>query len=481
MKPLEILLIKAYARVHPAIVGPPLGLLYIASHLAARGRFPYRLRILDLSLNGRNMDGLSAEAIRERLQSMPPPDIVGVSALSVEAGEIDPALRIVKERNPRAKLIVGGPVATSKRAEVFNMIEGLDFAVVNEGEEVFTRLCERIARDEDGFDGLPGLIHRARSGEIVENPPGPPIEDLDGLPFPAWKEIRLADYSAHYVRNMIGVKARKIYAPLFTSRGCPFNCVYCHAIFGRRFRARSPENVIQEMEQLCAMGVGEFQIYDDIFNFDRDRVLEICARIRREKLDIRLSFPNGLRTDLLDREVIDALVDAGAYYMIFAVETASPRLQRFTRKRIDLEKAKEMIEHASRRNIITKSFFMIGFPTETIEEIEETIRFAARSPLTLAVFFTVTPQENTELFEMIKKDFDPGLAHSKADPNYYYSTHSFYQRAYGIDLEVYKRKALRTFYLNPKRMWRIFRLFPNKRDLFKGLYVVHKFLRSLVR
>jgi len=72
MKPIEILLVKAYARVHPAIVGPPLGLLYIASHLAARGRFPYRLRILDLSLNGRNMDGLSADAIRERLRSIPP-------------------------------------------------------------------------------------------------------------------------------------------------------------------------------------------------------------------------------------------------------------------------------------------------------------------------------------------------------------------------------------------------------------------------
>ena len=114
---------------------------------------------------------------------------------------------------------------------------------------------------------------------------------------------------------------------LFTSRGCPFKCIYCHEVQGKKFRARSPENVLKEMHTLKTQwGINDFEVVDDIFNFDRGRMLDILDRIVASKLEPGLHFPNVLRTDMLDEGQIKVLRRAGTFFLCAAVETASPRL-----------------------------------------------------------------------------------------------------------------------------------------------------------
>ena len=119
------------------------------------------------------------------------------------------------------------------------------------------------------------------------------------------------------------------YALLFTSRGCPYRCNYCHNIFGKRFLRQSPERVVKEIELLYeTYGVTEFQIVDDVFNLDKRRLKTIMEEVhRRWPGKIHFTFPNGLRGDILDEEVLDALKLGGTYAMAIAVETATPRLQ----------------------------------------------------------------------------------------------------------------------------------------------------------
>ena len=159
-------------------------------------------------------------------------------------------------------------------------------------------------------------------------------------------------------------KARR-YAYLFTSRGCPYKCSYCHDIFGKKFKAQSVEKVLAEINYLVEThGVTEFHLMDDIFNFDKERLISIMNGVHeRWGNKLHFCFPNGVRADILNEEVLDALARAGTFSMAIAVETVTQRLQRLIKKHLQIDKAFWAIKEATRRGIATKGFFMLGFPT----------------------------------------------------------------------------------------------------------------------
>ena len=182
------------------------------------------------------------------------------------------------------------------------------------------------------------------------------------------------------------------YLSLFSSRGCPCKCTYCHEVFGKRFRAGSPERLVAELEHYVKVfGVTDFEFLDDIFNFDRKRVLEICDLIAKRNLKLRINFPNAVRTDALTEEVLDALVGAGLYHSAFALESGSPRIQKFMRKRLNIDKFLQGVKWATNRGVFAHGFAMLGFPTETEEDMKATLEVACNSRLHTAAFFTVIP------------------------------------------------------------------------------------------
>jgi len=429
----------------------PLGILYIASVLREMGHVP---KLYDLRMEPGGMAGLLASASSFR------PDVVGISSLTVESEQMREVAVRIRARFPDVPILVGGPHATSYPEKVLEIPE-VDIAIVGEGEKTIRELIPFLASGQ-APEPVKGIAYR-HEGKVVIHERQPYIEDLDSLPFPAWDLLNLDAYSAR--RGMSTLDPRP-YMTLFTSRSCPYQCIYCHHVFGKGFRARSPENVIQEMEQLIRQyGIRDFELVDDIFNLDKKRTARICDLIQEKELGVRLAFPNGLRADILTRELIRGLKEAGTVSASFAVETASPRLQKLIRKNLDLEKAREMINYSVELGIITNAFFMLGFPTETREEILSTIRFATRLDLHTAQFFIVTPFRGTDMAKMFEEKY--------RDLNVDYTDYDYNKGAYNLS-EVDKEELFRlqrfanfTFYIHPRRILRILRSYPDKRALIR--------------
>jgi radical SAM superfamily enzyme YgiQ (UPF0313 family) len=248
------------------------------------------------------------------------------------------------------------------------------------------------------------------------------------------------------------------YASVITSRGCPYRCTYCHNIFTKRYRFMDARRVVDELEHVSrTYDVKEFEIYDDIFNFDYERTEAILDEIIARELDLKLCFPNGLRGDRLDENLIVKLKRAGTHYLTLAVESGSPRIQKQIRKHMKLDRLFEAIRISARERILTGGFFMLGFPGETREELEMTVDFAVRSDLHLAFFFMVIPYEGTELGDSVAT---PVSYETLMNGDYHRSSNSLAEVSAAALTRIQAGAYLR-FYGSPRRLYRITRDFPN--------------------
>ncbi|MCP4214101.1 MAG: amino acid adenylation domain-containing protein [bacterium] len=207
---------------------------------------------------------------------------------------------------------------------------------------------------------------------ITVTPARPQIQDFNGLPIP---DRGLVDYQR--IHNNIGCAMVKHTVSIQGSRGCPFNCAYCHKIWPKSHIIRSAENVLEEILYCYNAGARRFTFIDDVFNLDKKNSTRLLKSIIKEKLDVQLFFPNGLRGDLLDHDTIDLMVEAGTVDMALALETASPRIQKLIGKNLNLDKFRKNVEYIAtkHRNVILEMEMMIGFPTETEEEAMMTLDF----------------------------------------------------------------------------------------------------------
>ena len=231
-------------------------------------------------------------------------------------------------------------------------------------------LTQRQVVKHHAYTALQGL--QEKEGELLYTGSRRQIEDLDSLPLPDRSLVNYEKYNRYIGQVMV-----KNIISLQTARGCPFNCSYCSRIWGRKHVFRSAESVYEELELYYNMGVRRFSIFDDIFNVNLENGKRLFQRIVKNRLDIQLFFPNGLRGDLLPRDYIDLLVEAGLAATALALETASPRLQRLINKNLDLEKFARTVEYFCQHypHVILELFSIHGFPTETEEEARLTLDF----------------------------------------------------------------------------------------------------------
>ena len=447
----DILLIKSFM-VTPDNSGitPPMGLMYLAGML--RKKRDWTVSIADSRLFKGDLRRVMAEVRRRN------PDIIGISSITMEAPFMHKLAAEIKKGLPDVTIVAGGPHPSMYPDDTLTD-PNIDYAVIGEGEETFPELLDAIRDGESGdIEKVRGIVRRAGS-EIIHNEPRPYIEELDSLPFPAWDIIDREGYAR--LPSMANVGKRP-YMGLFTSRACPYNCAYCHRIFGKGFRAHSPGYVLDMMEALARdYGINEYEIYDDIFNWDAQRVTEICDGIGARGLDVRMIFPNGLRGDLLTDGLVQKMVDAGTIYVCLAIETASSRLQRMIGKNLNLDKLSAAMNSFARRHIYMVGFFMLGFPTETLEEQKLTVDFALRSPLHGAYFFIVTPFKGSKLYQLGGSDAIKRAGASFADHDYFRGNYNMSNVPDEIFFKL-QRSAFRRFYLHPRRMYRILRDHPRR-------------------
>jgi anaerobic magnesium-protoporphyrin IX monomethyl ester cyclase len=433
---------------------PPLGILYIAAYL--RSKFPLEIKVVNQRLEGCSFETLARMALDFRA------DIIGLSCMTPTAHGLTPIINAIRAEQPEAFIVVGGPHVSAFGPDVLLETKA-DVAIAGEGELSMEMLLEAF-HTGSGFEHIPGLTYRNNTGEIITNPGQTPvIQDLDILPLPAYDLIDVRHY--WYIQSMPPIPRRK-YLSLLSSRGCPYACMWCHNIFGRHFRAHSPERIVEEVVYFKKKyGIDDIEFVDDSFNLDSRRVLEFSKLLLKINGPIKIAFPNALRADLLDEPTIDALVHAGTYFSSFALETGSPRIQELTGKRVNIPKFLDALAYAVSKRIFTNGFLMLGFPTETEAEMEETIRIATESQLHTASFFTVTPFPGTGLYDFAQRYFPEKL--SKIN----YSDMNLCQVRVNMSevsddrLYYYQRKAERTFFRKPNRLYRILRDYPQPHRL----------------
>ncbi|RMF93120.1 MAG: radical SAM protein [Candidatus Schekmanbacteria bacterium] len=384
-KDMKILLVTPISDTHYVV--PPIGLGYLASSLRKNG-FP-EVSILDCIKE--NMD---YEKFREYIKSEVP-DIVGFQIFSCDFSNTLKQIRIVKEENPSACILVGGAHVSTTRERILDDAPDVDFGFWGEAETTLPKLIRKFAGDDSiKYDDIEGLIRKENGRTIVNERVF--IEELDRLEFPAWDLIDPRTYP----ENPQGAFFEKFpIAPISTSRGCPYLCTFCasHTNMGRRVRLRSIENVIKEMELLYnEYSVREFHIIDDVFNLYKDRVLAFCDALKEKRWDISYTFPNGIRLNTLDLEVLTAMKETGAYSFTVGIESGSQRILDHMKKSLSLKEIEEKINLINEAGLTPSGFFIVGYPAETEEDIFKTIEFAKKLKIKRAHFSNFLPLPGTE-------------------------------------------------------------------------------------
>ncbi len=428
----------------------PLGVMSIAA--AARQRGHEDLHILDMKVEG--WTPLQAADALEHLK----PDVVGLSAMTYEAGCLHELARELKRRMPRVKIVAGGPHPSVADADVMADV-AVDFVVRGEGEYTFADLLDGLAAGREDWTECKGLSWRDFAGGVQREPDRAPPDPLDDLPFPAWD---LIDHEKYRKVPRGGViYAHREFATMFSSRACPWRCTYCHNSYGKAFRERSAEHVLAEIDLLVRdHGVKELVFMDDIFNFKPERAKKIARGLIERNYKLKLTFPNGFRGDILDEELVVLLKQAGMYRCMVAVESAVPRIQKVMKKNLKIDKVEKIVDFIARQGVMVHGAFMLGFPGETEEEMEATVQWASRSAFHTAAFFRVIPFKGTELFRQVEHaGFQLPTDWSAYEP---YQTEINLSAVPEDKITALRNGAYRRFYMQPKRLWRIFKLIPNK-------------------
>jgi radical SAM superfamily enzyme YgiQ (UPF0313 family) len=323
------------------------------------------------------------------------PDVIALSFLSTTSypATLSMAHRL-KQTSPDTPVIVGGVFATINAKDILTDSPDIDFVAKGEGEELLPEFLENL--ESPGMVG--GLVWRS-GREIIENPPRPIIENLDQFPYPDRKSLPI-DYIESMPLDVPAVLSLDRFCTMQTSRGCPNQCVYCGipSLADRKWRHRSPEHVLGEMQQLNDEGYRSIYLTDDQFLLNSKRIGAICQGI----IDRKLKFSWGCegRVDSIATDQFPIMARANCNFLAFGVEAGTQKVLDRLKKRQTLEQVGHAVSEAKRYGIETiHGFFLIGSPEETEEEILESFRFAARLKLDTFGFNRLCVYRGTPLWQ----------------------------------------------------------------------------------
>ncbi len=408
----KILLIQppcSISKSYTKEIQPPLGLAYIGAVLEK----DFQVKILDAAVEGWHTEisegrdkiryGLDFNEIKQAIAQYKP-DVVGISCLfSMQAHNAHKVALIVKEVNRNIITIMGGAHPTVLASKVLED-ENIDYVIIGEGEYSTLKLLDHLKEGKD-IHQIGGIGYRSNS-EIIINKKTEFIDNLDDLPFPARHLLNMEKYFSINMPHGVTTR-RRPNTSMITSRGCPAECVFCaiHPIWGKKFRARSAENVIREIKSLKEeYGVQEIQFEDDNLTFNKKRAMEIFDKMISENLDMLWTTPNGVALWAMDEEMLLKMKQAGCYRLCLAIESGDQEvLYKIINKPLDLKKAEHIIGLAHKYGFETDAFFVIGFPGETKEQIKKTFKFAQGLKVSNVLYYIATPYPGTRLYDLCVK------------------------------------------------------------------------------
>ncbi len=413
-------------------VQQPLGIAYLAAVLERQG---HEVRLVDAPAMRYDIEDI----VRE-VKSFAP-DLVGIS---VTTASFTKAVSVAKEVKAQldVTVIAGGPHVTALPHETLQN-SCFDIGVIGEGELTIVELANQLQSGE-GLSNVRGIVYR-ESGMVHRNSERPYIEDLDSVPFPA--RHLLSPLEAY--RPTPSAYKCLPQATMITSRGCPYNCTFCdRSVFGSRYRARSARSVVDEVEMLVEKHhAKEIRFWDDTFNIDAHRVVQICEEIRTRGIDSQWTCLG--RINRMNAEVLNAMAKSGCWQVDYGIESGNQELLDGISKGLTLDMIRTVTEMTRRAGIRMRGFFMLGLPGETEETMRQTIEFAKTLNLSAAVFHITTPFPGTELYKTV---LDSGELDTKTSWDNYsiFSSDASPYVPKGLSHETikhYQTEAYRSFYI----------------------------------
>lgn len=355
------------------------GIGYLCGTLRSRGCD--RIHVIDFN----NRPG----AMERRLGVVGQAAVVGISIKTYTSAVAADIAANIRRMNPGVTLVAGGPHVTLEGAGFLQANPVFDLAVVGDGEQAFSQIVMGVPPET-----IPGVAWR-RQNMVMLNPLDPESHlSLDELPYP--------DYRPFDSLPALGLSAY----PLVTSRGCPYQCTYCSVgrISGRRWRSRSPENVIAEIRHAHRQyAVCNFKIIDDNFTLDVHRAKAICREMIADQLAITWSCPNGIRADRLDRELISLMRQSGCDSISIGIETLSPSVFAGVNKGEKLDDVLAAVRMIKETGLRLEAFFIIGLPGATYAVDMQTIRQARALKLDAYAWSMLVPYPGTAVWQWLKE------------------------------------------------------------------------------
>lgn len=349
----------------PWILGrkhPPLGLAYVAAALEKNG---FQVEVLDNYLLKKPIDQVKLVIQKSN------PEIVGITCGSATYQRCVEVAKAVKEVLPSCKVVVGGWHPSYLPESLLQHPE-IDYAVMGEGERAMVELATHITKGDSAVVTVPGVAYKNKD-KIIKNAPKF-ISNMDEIPFPARHLLPMNLYE----RTIEFLNAKPVDV-MSVTRGCPYQCTFCETkkLWGPTCRAFSPSRVIDEIEHLTSK-YGSKGIYfiGDNFTIHKTRTLEICKLIKQHKIDIE--WVCDTRVDLVSRDLLKAMKDAGCRTIWFGVESGSPRILKKINKNITIQQAEDAFKLCREEGIQIASSFMVGIPGETVKDMNASLKLAKK-------------------------------------------------------------------------------------------------------
>jgi radical SAM superfamily enzyme YgiQ (UPF0313 family) len=439
---LKILLCTATSEDNPAMiraiekvftVSEPLGIAYLASTLKQDG---YDVEVLDSIAEDHNASTFESFLAKKRY------DIIAITTYTPDWHITKKNLLVVKKLQPFSIVVIGGPhvnsmVNAGMGNDLFEDSAFFDIAVYGEGEKTLLDIV-RAVTDKKPIRNISGIMWRDGNGKGCINPRRELIRDINTIPFPALELLPL-----HRYRRTPSSYKRAPVRSILTARGCPYSCIFCdRGAFGPSVRKRSIENVMREVDRLVTkFKTRELRVWDDVFTMDERFVIEFCNEIK--KYDLVWSC-NG-RVSMITPLMLRHMKTAGCWAVDFGIESGNDRILKVINKRFNTKQASEAIKMVKGAGMEVRAFFILGFPEETIETMQDTINFSLSNSIDYATFYLPQAYPGTKLYEAavkemsLEKDFSKYLITGK-EPSYI-------NRDIGLkNLQFFQRKAYRSFY-----------------------------------
>lgn len=363
------------------VTGPPLGLAYLASIARERGHV---VKIIDSLASN-----LSFSDVRNEIKAYDP-ELIGLTPTTSMMPDAYNVADTARSINPDVKIAIGGPHVTFAPDITMTENRSIDYVIRGEGELVFANLLDHLSGKKEVKE-IRGLSYRA-SDKIVNNAPEILIPDVDSIPLPALDLLPMQEYRID----------DKSFGTIMTSRGCPYNCIFCSSSlqFGKQWRGHSVDRVISELRRLVdKYNKKEIEFLDDTFTLNMKRAIEISNRIKSEKLDIHYSA--SARVNLFNDEIAAAIKSSGAHTIYFGIESGNQKTLDFIGKSITLDQSVTAVKKARKVGLNTLGSFIIGFPEDTVKDVKNTIKFSKRLNVTVVQFTIATPYPGTRLWDYV--------------------------------------------------------------------------------